>query len=183
MSGAPTIRLLIDTDLDAWLSMSARVEGQSGQDGDPIFTPLEERDPGAWPAIGESRLAEWHTLLTDPNWSRNWGAFIDGELVGDLSLRGGSLPSSMHRVSLGIGIDRSYRSRGIGSLMMREAIDWASSQPLIDWIDLGVFSGNPRAEALYRDLGFEQWAVNTDAFRVAGVTLDDILMRLWVGTK
>ena len=99
-------------------------------------------------------------------------------MVGHLYLAGGMLRSELHRVSLGMGIKSSHRRRGGGSLLLESAIEWARNQPIIAWIDLGVFSDNPGAQALYARHGFEVLGRTPDRFRVDGHSLDDITMTL-----
>ena len=55
------------------------------------------------------------------------------------------------------------------------ALGWAADQGLA-WVDLGVFSENAPARALYRKLGFEEVGIVEDAFRVDGSSLDDVAM-------
>ena len=66
-------------------------------------------------------------------------------------------------------------------MLLHAAIDWAKHQPSIAWIDLGVFSDNPGAQALYTRHGFEVLGRMPDRFRVDGESLEDISMTLDVG--
>jgi RimJ/RimL family protein N-acetyltransferase len=110
------------------------------------------------------------------------GLFDGAALVGHLYLAGGGLLSELHRVNLGMGIIAPYRRQGGGGLLLTEAIDWARHQPTIDWIDLGVFSDNPGARALYEGHGFTAVGRVDDRFRVDGESLDDISMTLAVAS-
>jgi RimJ/RimL family protein N-acetyltransferase len=79
-----------------------------------------------------------------------------------------------------MGVARSHRREGGGTLLLATAIEWARDQPMIDWIDLGVFSGNPGAKALYAGHGFMVLGRTIDRFRVDGKSLDEISMTLSV---
>lgn len=173
------IRMLNGADLDEFLAHSAVVQSQSGQDGDPIFSTMSP-GPDQTTKMGRRRSRGWSTDIAVPKWIRTWGAWVDGEMVGDVELHGGSMPAELHRAQLGIGIQRDFRSRGIGTLLMETALAWAGEQVPIEWIDLGVFAGNPRAELLYRRLGFHVVGTRQDAFRIAETSVDDILMTLSV---
>ncbi len=173
------IRLLVDADMAEFLAASAVIQLQSGQDGDPIFSTMSPGDAQT-ADMSERRFLGWNKDITVPKWIRTWGAWVDGELVGDVELHGASIPAELHRANLGIGIKRDYRGGGFGTSLMQAALDWARARPTIDWVDLGVFAGNPRAEVLYARLGFELVGTRRDAFRIAGTSVDDIMMTLSV---
>lgn len=96
--------------------------------------PLVISSPYACAALCSSLLA-WTPVrvrlprsVKDPpslivSWCRAWGLFDRGELVGHLYLAGGGLPSELQRVGMGRGFD---------------------------WVDLGVFSDKPGAQACFR---------------------------------
>ncbi len=123
-------------------------------------------------------VTRWSTDIDDVAWRRAWGLFDRGELVGHLYLAGGTLHSELHRVEMGMGIRRSHRRQGGGTLLLETGIEWARNQSTIDWIDLGVFSDNPGAQALYTRHGFHVLGRTPDRFRVDGESLDDISMTL-----
>ena len=61
---------------------------------------------------------------------------------------------------------------------LQTAIDFCREAPTLDWLDLGVFSGNPRAKALYEKLGFVEVGRREDYFRIGGDSVADIMMTL-----
>lgn len=171
------MRMVSEPDLDAFMEHLQVVQAQSGQDGDPIFTPFAIDAPADYEKMRERRLAGWAVPVGEVGWRRAWAAF-DGDLVvGDVELEGGGIPSELHRASLGMGLQRAYRGRGLGTRMMEMTIAWARAQGLV-YLDLGVFAGNEPAERLYAGLGFQRTGVRSDAFRVGGHRLDDIQMVL-----
>ena len=97
-----------------------------------------------------------------------------------MDLKGDALAAGLHRSELGIGIERSYRGRGLGRQLMQVAIDFALGAATLDWLDLKVFAHNTPARALYRSLGFEEIGTVIDRFRIGGVSVDDVLMTLAV---
>jgi RimJ/RimL family protein N-acetyltransferase len=119
----------------------------------------------------------WQTQLDEPGWIRTWGLVIDGEVRGHCDLKGGQLASDLHRATVGIGIERAHCDRGNGRRLMDAAIAWARRGSVV-WLDLGVFSTNARAIALYRKLGFVEVGVTRDRFRIDGRSIDDIAMTL-----
>jgi RimJ/RimL family protein N-acetyltransferase len=84
---------------------------------------------------------------------------------------------------MGMSVLSSHRRMGGGSLLLSSAIAWARSELIIDWIDLGVFSGNPGARALYARHGFRILGCTPDRFRVDGQSLDDISMTINVASE
>lgn len=122
------------------------------------------------------RLA-WEKQLDELAWGRTWGLFDGKTIVGHLDLKGGNIESELHRATLGIAIESAHCDRGHGRRMMETAIAWARDHG-IAWIDLGVFSTNTRAHALYRKLGFVEVGTTRDRFRVDGDPIDDIAMTL-----
>ena len=164
-------------DIDVFMAHLELVQSQSGQDGDPIFTPFSNDAPADYGRMRERRLTGWAVPVGEPGWRRAW-VVLDGELVvGDIELEGGGIAADQHRAGLGMGIQRAYRSQGLGIRLMETTIKWARGRGL-EYVDLGVFDGNEAAERLYARFGFERTGVRHDAFRVDGQHIDDIQMVL-----
>ena len=173
-----TVRALDVGDVGTYLRHVRVVDAGSGVDGAAHSHPYERDEPFDVDAAHDREVTRWTTTLDAPGWRRAWGLFAGEELVGHLYLGGGMLRSELHRVSLGMGIVSGHRGVGGGTLLLRTAIMWARDQPGIAWVDLGVFSDNPRAQALYARIGFETIGHTRDRFRVDGHSLDDTAMTL-----
>ena len=78
---------------------------------------------------------------------------------------------------LAIGVEEVFYRKGIGRMLMLEAIEFARHNN-IEWIDLSVFGDNHAAIGLYRSLGFEEAGRRYDRFRISGRLVDDITMTL-----
>ena len=117
-----------------------------------------------------------------PGWQRWFAAFDeDGSgIVGHVDLKGDHLRTALHRCQLGIGIERPFRSQGLGVRLMQTAIVFVRSTGTVDWIDLNVFAHNTTARALYKRLGFVETGMQHDRFRMDGVVIDDVSMSLRV---
>ncbi len=172
------VRPLAIDDVDGYLRLLRAVEVGSGVDGAGHSHVYSASEPFDTRAGREREITRWSTNIDEIGWRRAWGLYDQNEEVGYLYLAGGALRSELHRVSMGMGILRTHRRRGGGALLLVTAIKWAQEQPSIDWIDLGVFSDNPGAQALYESLGFEVCGRTADRFRVDGESLDDISMTL-----
>ena len=173
-----SVRSLAVDDVDSYLNLACAVDAGSGVDGEGHSHAYSASEPFDMEAGRERELTRWSTEIDEIGWRRAWGLFDDDELVGYLQLVGGALRSELHRADMGMGIARSRRRRGGGDMLIHAAIAWARSQPSIAWIDLGVFSDNPGAQALYVRHGFQVVGRTPDRFRVDGQSLDDTSMTL-----
>ena len=138
------------------------------------FAPDEEEGPRF------ITLEKAFLPLDQPGWQR-WFCAREknsGEIIGHVDLKGDGLRTGLHRCELGIGIERAWRGKGLGERLMQAAIDFAKAQPGLCWLDLKHFAHNRKAAALYQRLGFQQLGVMPDRFRVAGQSIDDVLMTL-----
>jgi RimJ/RimL family protein N-acetyltransferase len=79
---------------------------------------------------------------------------------------------------LGMLVDRSWRGRGVGSALMRAAVDWSRTHGLHK-LCLEVFGTNVAAIALYRKCGFVEEGRRAKQYRRSnGELWDAILMGL-----
>jgi RimJ/RimL family protein N-acetyltransferase len=178
--GSTSVRPLAVADVDDYLHHVREVDAGSGVDGAGHSHAYSQSEPFDVEAGRAREVTRWSTEIDDLAWRRAWGLFDQGELVGHLHLAGGMLHSELHRVDVGMGIERSHRRQGGGTMLLETGIEWARNQSTIDWIDLGVFSDNPGAQALYARHGFQIVGRKPDRFRVDGESLDNISMTLKV---
>ena len=158
----------------------ARHFAESGRDGDVYFMPYE---PDAQDRPRGVDAAALDVDLETPGWQRCWVARDeDSRIVGHVDLKGGHLPTMLHRCELGIGLERPWRAQGLGRRLMQVAIDFCQSTDSIRWLDLRVFAHNTGARRLYEDLGFMQIGYVRDLCRIEGHSVDDVLMTLPVST-
>jgi RimJ/RimL family protein N-acetyltransferase len=168
-------------DVDPWLASLGAQGEDNGRDG-VWFSPRSPHD--APPARTVESVLAWVARLRrserEPSWFRLWvarGPSSDA-IVGHIDLSGGRLLTELHRAELGMGIERAHRGRGLGPMLLEAALAWARATGTIDWVELGVFSSNPRARRLYERFGFAPIGCVPDRFRVDGVTIDDVRMAL-----
>lgn len=163
-------------DPDAYARHMVEHMAESGRGGSPHFAIARTwmRDE-----VRAGFIARLSKSLDEPLWGRAW-ILLDGpRVVGHAELRGGRVPAEMHRATLGMGILRALTGQGHGRRLLDAAIRWARDEAGLEWIDLGVFSGNAPARKLYQRAGFVEIGVRQEAFHLdAGPTVDDILMAL-----
>ena len=124
----------------------------------------------------------WIDRRGERGWQRCWVAIAaDGNIVGDVELKGSSLTSELHRCELGIGIERPSRGGGLGRRLMETAIEFARGVETLAWVDLRVFAHNAPGRALYRSVGFVEVGTLADRFRIDGQSIGDVMMTLSVG--
>jgi RimJ/RimL family protein N-acetyltransferase len=179
-----SLELASDDDLHALAEHWSREVLDNGEDGvwfSP-YDPTEESRPPSPERVDHFRRA-LNKRTDETLWQRSWVLRERSTahcIVGSISLYGGRLPSELHRCNLGMGIEREHRGRKLGPWMVETALAWARAEPILAWVDLGVFETNPRARALYDRFGFVQTGRRVDAFRVRDARITDVSMSLAV---
>lgn len=104
-------------------------------------------------------------------------AFIDGEVAGNASISPiGYSMKLKHRANFAIAIREKYWHKGLGTLLMEEAMK-AAKEAGYEQVELGVYSNNGRAKAMYERFGFEEWGTMKKAFKMKdGTYRDEIMM-------
>jgi putative acetyltransferase len=86
-------------------------------------------------------------------------AVIKGKVIGSLGLARYENRRA-HVGSLGMAVHDAYAGRGAGSALMVAAISQADNWLNLKRLELGVFTDNARAIALYERFGFEREGVS-----------------------
>lgn len=104
-------------------------------------------------------------------------AFIDNQVAGSVGINCvGNRIKQKHRAVFGISIKKKYWNNGIGNAFVKEVINQAKEFGY-EQIELGVFSDNEKAIALYKKHGFEVWGNVKNAFKLKdGTYHDEIIM-------
>jgi len=155
------------------------VEAHLSENGDNgfYFAPRPKGDRSGTASRAE-RFATGLTLpVGSPGWCRMWIAKThEGLIAGHLELQSHPFPHAEHRCVLGMGVERTHRSKGIGSRLIGTAEQWAVAQERLEWIDLRVLSDNHRAIRLYERCGYQKNGEISDLFRIDGLHLGDFSM-------
>ena len=106
-------------------------------------------------------------------------AEIDKNIVGNVQINKLHGKSS-HVGELGIFIKKGYRDKGIGELMMQQALKYANKEG-IKIVKLSVFANNDRAIHLYKKLGFKKVGLLKGALKDKGRYFDEIIMVKYMG--
>ena len=105
-------------------------------------------------------------------------ARVDGEVVGLLNYSGGKRQAMRHAVVLGISVRKAWCGRGVGTALLRAAIDHARASGVVKRIELSVFAHNKRAIHVYEKLGFVQEGRRRNSVYKNGRYVDDLIMAL-----
>lgn len=105
------------------------------------FTPRE-----AWKKRVENR----------PDGFRSLVASVDGRIVGCMALWNTSKsPRRRHVAELGMSVHDEWQGKGVGTALMRAAVELADRWLDLARLELTVFTDNESAIRLYRNFGFE----------------------------
>ena len=108
-------------------------------------------------------------------------AFDGNEVVANCDIAPySSIKRVRHRASFGIAIKQKFCGQGLGTELMRIALDEARRLGYLQ-VELGVYADNPRARHVYEKLGFREMGVFPNAFRLSdGSFRDEVQMVLFL---
>jgi putative acetyltransferase len=98
----------------------------------------------------------WRKRLSDmPPSDFSLVATIDGDVVGNLGLHeAGKSPRRRHVGAVGMAVRDDSQGRGVGSALMKAAIELADGWLNYQRLELNVYTDNLAAMTLYRKFGF-----------------------------
>ena len=83
-------------------------------------------------------------------------ACVEGEVVGNLGLETfPNRPRIRHSGTIGMAVRDEWQGKGVGTELMRTALDLADNWLNLTRIELTVYTDNAAAVALYEKFGFE----------------------------
>lgn len=141
------IRLANPADADAILALVPRLASS--------FTPPPWREPAAMTATDLDVIAEaLRSVGDDP---AVFVAEVDGDVAGFVHVR--SLEDYYRRRCHGhvadLVVAPAFEGRGVATALLARAEEWSRAQGY-DWMTIGVFEENVRAEGLYQKLGYRR---------------------------
>ena len=153
---------------------------ESGRN-DIHFMPFEPDDEQGPKGVDLSK----HELpLNRLGWQRSFIATEEesNKIIAHLHLKSDLLATTMHRCWLEIGIEKAWRRLGIGTRLIKTAIQFAQQHTSVEWLDLYTFGINAPALALYESMGFTRIGIVKDRFRISGESIDDVMMTFNIKT-
>jgi len=126
----------------------------------------------AFTSTAQERAAEplswWLARIADPRGlSHVFGAFLDEQLVGTVTVEFAAKPKTRHKAHLiGMFVAPAARGCGLGRGLLQAALGLIAERPGIRVVTLTVTEGNEHAIALYESLGFKRFGVEPLAIAV-----------------
>jgi len=106
------------------------------------------------------------------------GAFDDAKLVGSVSVERDFRRKFRHKALLfKMFVHPAAAGRGMGRMLMQEAIEQAAKVADLRQLYLTVLASNARAIHLYRSLGFVEFGREPEAVNIDGVYVDELQMQ------
>ncbi|GAA5214090.1 GNAT family N-acetyltransferase [Corallincola platygyrae] len=84
----------------------------------------------------------------------NLVAIVDGKLVGQLGLSTIANPRRKHTANFGMGVCQTVLRQGVGSALLKAALDMCDNWLAVTRVELEVYTDNDAAIALYKKHGF-----------------------------
>lgn len=113
--------------------------------------------------------------------SYTFGAFVDGELVGIVTLVQEMREKQRHRADIfSMFVKKNQQGLGVGKALMSEAINFARNVRGIEKLNLSVVASNEGAKKLYSNLGFKVFGLEEKALKLGDVYLDEEHMVLFL---
>ncbi|MDJ0972840.1 MAG: GNAT family N-acetyltransferase [Planctomycetota bacterium] len=129
----------------------------------------------------EATPAQVEATLTSEGSSRDrfvLGAFVADELAGLLGFRRERRPSVRHKGSLwGFFVHPDHRRKGLGTGLLRAALDEVAAQGGVSFVRLVVTAGDDDAARVFRAQGFEPYGREIGGLRSGNVFFDQEFMR------
>ncbi|PXF30530.1 GCN5 family acetyltransferase [Pokkaliibacter plantistimulans] len=99
----------------------------------------------SWEARFDQVGTHYHNLIAE----------VGDDVVGQLSLISNNRPRRRHVAEFGMAVRQDYLGKGVGSALLRAALDMCDRWLNIERVEIEVYTDNAAAIALYKKFGFE----------------------------
>ena len=100
-------------------------------------------------------LELWRKRLAHDDAHHHLIATAAGEVVGNLGLTRHIRARRTHAGEIGMAVRDAWQGKGVGTALVRAALDLADNWLALRRLELRVYADNERAIALYRKFGFD----------------------------
>ena len=105
-------------------------------------------------------------------------AEFEGKIVGNINVDGNQRKIMRHTAVFGMGMHKSWQGCGLGTALLRNAIDWCRDKSELELLYLQVYAENTAGLALYRKVGFIEHGRMPKVFKQNNRYHDEITMHL-----
>jgi ribosomal protein S18 acetylase RimI-like enzyme len=110
-------------------------------------------------------------------------AELELEPVAFLTVRPRAPMKLRHTADLSMGVGAMARGKGVGNLILQEALRLAETQRILEIVYLMVRADNDAAVGLYEKVGFERLATLPKDTKIGSEYFDGMLMRYAISTS
>jgi len=103
-------------------------------------------------------------------------AELEDKLVGLIVFQVNPRIKMQHSGSFGLIVKKQHRGTGIGRKLIQALLDWASQNPKIEKVCLGVFANNTFALSLYKSMGFIEEGRKIREFKISDEEYIDVIL-------
>lgn len=107
-------------------------------------------------------------------------AIIDGKIAGEVALKGHDSPKTKHNVDLAVTVKKEYWEKGLGTLLLEHAINYARITGEVKNIYLEVRKDNIPAIKLYEKQGFKKVGEMPDKIFYDGKYITELIYLLQI---
>ncbi|MCW7551627.1 GNAT family N-acetyltransferase [Endozoicomonas gorgoniicola] len=169
------------TDLNSFFIYLEEHLLENGENADFLFQPVSRNQKKLAESTKDKFTIAFSNEFGESGWRKLWVAKDEsGKIRGHIDLRPHSDVNCQHRVLLGMGVDSLYRKQGIGTELIKTAINFCQENKVIDWLDLCVLSENTPARNLYLKNGFSIVGEFQDQYRIDGQSISETAMTMGV---
>ena len=129
-------------------------------------------------ALPSERTAQIQALLENLPQNQHFLVAVspDNTVLGLVMLTVESNPRRRHAGGLGIMVRTDWQGRGVGTALMKAALELADSWLMLRRVELEVYADNEGAIRLYQRLGFETEGRKREAAVKNGAYVDTLVM-------
>jgi len=124
-------------------------------------------------------VGEFQRKLIANNWPVFYAISAKDEVVGWVDITPASNPRMAHRGFLGMGLLKAYRGQGLGTQLLKRALDHAKKMGL-EKVELTVYTSNAAAIRLYQKCGFNEIGIIKHYRKLNGQYYDCLEMELFL---
>lgn len=113
----------------------------------------------------------------DSKQSITFGAYIENECIGNMTLVRNIVPKMKHKASIvAVYVSPLYRGTGAANKLMKKLLEYAQREEGLDQLNLMVANHNLRAKKFYLRFGFETYGTEIRSMKVGERTIGEDLM-------